>query len=109
MWKLLVVALFVTACGSDAAVEQASTWTCGDYWNNIDGRRAVAKELLTRGWLSIDDASVNPDDELAQQFTVALINRCGELVDAGEGDTPLNDEAADVYVNSGTTFRPPEG
>jgi hypothetical protein len=100
---LLVV---VTACGANPAVEQANTWTCSDYWNNIEERQAVATELLTRGWLSIDDSSALPGDELAQKFTVALVNRCGARVEAGRGDVKLSDEAADVYVNSGTTFRP---
>lgn len=109
MWKVAVLLLLLTACGTDAAVEQANTWTCDDYWNNIEERPAVAKELLTRGWLNISEASVVPDDELAQQFAVALVNRCGERVEAGEGDVQLSDEAADIYVNSGTMFQPPEG
>ena len=106
MWRPLVLVLALSACGSDAAVEQANTWTCNDYWDNVDGRGAVATELLTRGWLSIDESPTLPDEDLAQQFTVALVNRCGELVEAGEGDAQLSDEAADVYVNSGTRFRP---
>lgn len=106
MWKPLVVALLLAACAADVAVEQASTWTCEDYWDNIEGRPAVARELLTRGWLNIDEVSELPDDELVAQFTVALVNRCGGLVDAGEGDKALREEAADIYVNSGTTFRP---
>lgn len=108
MWKLVILLLLLTACGTDPAIDQASTWTCDDYWNNIDERPAVAKELLTRAWLSIDESSVLPDDDLAQQFTVALVNRCGESVEAGQGAAQLSDEAADVYVNSGTMFRPPE-
>ena len=107
---LVLLLLALTACGADAAVvEQASTGTCDDYWNNIDERPAVARELLERGWLSIDDASVLPDDDLVQQFLVALVNRCGGLVQAGNGAADLSDEAADIYVNSGTMFRPPEG
>lgn len=104
-WVCFLLLVVLTACGANPAVEQANTWTCSDYWNNIEERQAVATELLTRGWLSIDSSAL-PGDELAQKFTVALVNRCGARVEAGRGDAKLSDEAADVYVNSGTTFRP---
>jgi hypothetical protein len=40
--------------------------------------------MKAKARLSIDESSTLPNDELAQQFTVALVNRCGELVELGE-------------------------